>query len=128
MTMAELGSSPPSQSAIELTVDLVALLEGLLAHRLRVGALQFDLIIGTKGFDHRIEALTRPWHQLTKPMDGDPIVVCAKAVIGALKLLTLGLRLWRVCCGRWERGRSRSTTRNGGSTSDISPRSTGVMT
>ena len=73
-------------------MNLVARLEGLLAHLARLGALEFDLMIGAKGFDHRIEALTRPWHQLTKPVDGDPIVAFAEAVIGALKLPTLGLR------------------------------------
>lgn len=85
-------SVAPSPSALELAVDRVALLESWIAHLTRLGALEFDLMIGAKGFDHRIEALTRPWHQLTKPVDGDPIVAFAEAVIGALKLPTLGLR------------------------------------
>ena len=59
----------------------------------RLGAFELDLTIGTKGFNHSIETLSRPWHQLPKPMDGDPIMAFAETVIGALKLLTLGLRL-----------------------------------
>jgi hypothetical protein len=83
----------PPQSAIDLTVDLVALLEGLPAHLARLGALEFELAFGPKGFDHRIEVLTRPRHQLTKLVDGDPIVAFVKALIGMVKLLPLGLRL-----------------------------------
>ena len=86
-------SVTPSESVIELAVDLVTLLDRLIAHLARLDALEFDLMIGAKGFDHRIEALTGPWHQLTKPMDSDPFVAFAEAVIGVLKLLTLGLRL-----------------------------------
>ena len=69
--MARSGSIPPSQAAIELAMDLVARLEGLLAHLARLGALEFELAFGPKGFDHRIEVLTRPRHQLTKLVDGD---------------------------------------------------------
>jgi hypothetical protein len=91
--MAKAYLFSPSQSAIELTVDLVALLEDLFAHLARLGAFELDLPIGTKGFNHSIETLSRPWQQLPKPMDGDPIMAFAETVIGALKLLTLGLRL-----------------------------------
>ena len=86
-------SVAPSQSAIELAVDLVAVLDSWIPHLARLSALEFDVMIGTKSFDHRIKALTRPWQQLTKPMDRDPIVAFAEAVIGVLKLSTLGLRL-----------------------------------
>ena len=61
--ISTIRSTAPSQSAIELTVNLIALLEGLLAHLVRLGALQFDLMIGAKGFHHRIEALTGPCRQ-----------------------------------------------------------------
>ena len=84
-------SLPPSESAIELAVDLVALLEGLLARLTQFGALKFDLLVGTKGFDDPIEALTRPWHELTKLIDRDPIVAFVEAMIGVVKLLLLGL-------------------------------------
>ena len=62
-------------------------------HLLRLGAVEFDLMIGAKGFDDRIETLTRPWKQLTKPMDGDPALVFREALIGRLELLSLGFRL-----------------------------------
>ena len=91
--MATARSMAPSQSTIELAVDLVALLDGLLAHVARLSALEVDLLIGPKGFDHGIEALTGPWHQLTKLVDGDPIVAFVEAMIGVVKLLPLGLRL-----------------------------------
>jgi prophage tail gpP-like protein len=74
-------------------VDLVAVLDGLIAHLARLGALQFDLMIGTKPFQHGIEALTRPGKQVTKTVDGGPIVTFSDAVIDRLKLLALGLRL-----------------------------------
>jgi hypothetical protein len=57
-------SVTPPQSMIELAVDLRALLAGVVAHLAGLGALEFDLMIGTKGFDHCIEALTGPWYQL----------------------------------------------------------------
>lgn len=85
-------SGTPPQSAIELAVDLVACLDSGLAHLAGLGTLKFDLAFGTKGFDHRIEALTGPRDQLTKLGDGDPLVAFAETVIGILKLLTLGLR------------------------------------
>lgn len=83
----------PSQSAIELTMDVVTRLEGWLAHLVGLGALKFDLMIGTKGFDDPIEVLTRPWHQLPKPVDVYPIVAFVEAVIGVVKLLLLDLRV-----------------------------------
>ena len=83
----------PPQSMIELAVDLVARLDGIVAHLAGLGALEFDLMLGAKGFDYRIEALTGPRYQLAKAMDGDPIVAFAETEIGTLKLLTLGLRL-----------------------------------
>ena len=82
----------PSQAAIELAVDLVALLESWFTHVVRLSAFEVNVLIGTKGFDHGIKALTRPWQQLTKPVDGDPTVAFTEAVIGVPKLLTLRLR------------------------------------
>ncbi len=73
-------------------MDLVARLYSLLTHVVRRSAFEVNLLIGTQGFDHGIKALTRPWHQLTKSVDGDPIVTFVEAVIGVLKLLTLSLR------------------------------------
>lgn len=90
--MAKACSAPPSQAAIELAVNLGAALDGLLTHLARLDALEFDLMIGTKGFEHRIEALTGPWHQLTKLVDSHPIVALAEAVLGGLKLPMLCLR------------------------------------
>ncbi len=74
-------------------MDLVAVLDGLITHLARLGALECDVMIGTKPFHHGIEALTRPGKQVTKLGDGDPIVAFVEAVISGLKLLTLGLRL-----------------------------------
>jgi hypothetical protein len=82
----------PPQLGIELAVDMIALLDRLLIHLLRLGAVEFDLMIGAKGFDDRIETLTRPWKELTKPMDSDPVLVFREALIGPLELLSLGLR------------------------------------
>jgi hypothetical protein len=78
---------------IELAVDLVACLDGVVAHLAGLGTLEFDLMLGAKRFDHRIEALTGPRNELAKAIDGDPILAFAEAEIGTLKLLTLGLRL-----------------------------------
>ena len=69
-------------------MDLVARLPSLLTHVVRLSAFEVNVLSRTKGFDHGIKALTRPWHQLTKPVDGDPTVAVAEAVIGVLKLLT----------------------------------------
>lgn len=73
-------------------MDLVARLDGVVAYLTGLGALKLDLVFCTKGFDHRIEALTGPRDQLTKVIDSDPLVAFAQTVIGTLKLLTLGLR------------------------------------
>jgi hypothetical protein len=78
-------------------VDLVTLLEALVTHLGRRGAVEFHVMIGAKSFQNGIEALTRPWKQLTKPVDGDPSVVGAETLIGRLELLTLGLRLYEPC-------------------------------
>jgi hypothetical protein len=86
-------SLTPPQSMIELTVDLVAGVDGVCTHLAGLSALEFDLVIGAQGFDHGVEALAGPWHQLRQVVDGDPLMTFAEAVIGALKLLTLGLRL-----------------------------------
>jgi hypothetical protein len=67
------GSVAPLQSAIELTMDLVATLDSLIAHFTRLGALECDVMIGAKPFQHSIEALTRPWKQETKIVDGAAI-------------------------------------------------------
>jgi hypothetical protein len=74
-------------------MDLVAVLEGLIAHLARLGALTVALMIGAKPFQHGIEALTRPGKQVTKLGDGGPAVGFVEASIGCLKLLTLSLGL-----------------------------------
>jgi len=74
-------------------MDMVAVLESLIAHFLRLGALKFDAMIGAQLFQYGIEALTRPGKQVTKMGDGGPIVTLRDALIGRLKLLALGLRL-----------------------------------
>jgi hypothetical protein len=84
-------SLTPPQSMIELTVDLVAGVDGVFMHLAELSALEFNLVIGAQGFDHGVEALAGPWHQLTQVIDGHPLVAFAEAVIGALKLLTLDL-------------------------------------
>ena len=86
-------SLTPPESVIELTVDLVADVDGVCTHLAGLSALEFDLVIGAQGFDHSVEALTGPWHQLTQVVDSDPPMAFAEAVIGALKRLTLDLRL-----------------------------------
>ena len=73
-------------------MDLIARLNGVVAHIAGLDTLKFDLMLGAKGFDHCIEALTGPRDQLPKSRDSDPIVAFAETVIGTLKLLTLGLR------------------------------------
>jgi hypothetical protein len=76
---------------IELAVDLVASFDGVFTHLAGLSALEFNLMIGAQGFDHGVEALAGPWHQLTQVVDGDPLMAFAEAVIGVLKLLTLEL-------------------------------------
>jgi hypothetical protein len=83
----------PSQSAIELAVNLITLLDHVIVHLARLGALKVDLMISAKGFDHGIKTLSRPRHQLPKSIDGDPFMTFAEAMIGVVKLLTLGLGL-----------------------------------
>lgn len=92
-TLTPAGSVVPPQSAIELAMDLVAVLDGWIAHLGRLGALQFDLRVGAKPFQHGIEALTRPWKQVTKLVNRGPIATFRDASIDRLKLLALGLRL-----------------------------------
>ncbi len=75
----------PLRSAIELDMDMVAVLNGLMAYLVRLGA---------KPLQHGIETLTRPWKQVTKMVDGSPIVTRSDALISRLKLLALGLRLY----------------------------------
>jgi hypothetical protein len=58
-------SVTPPQSVIELAVDLVAGFDGVFTHLAGLSALEFDLMIGAQGFDHGVEALTGPWHQLS---------------------------------------------------------------
>jgi hypothetical protein len=81
----------PPQSVIELAVDLVAGFDGVFTHLAGLSALEFDVVIGAQGFDHGVKALTGPRHQLTEMVDSDPLVAFAEAVIGAVKLLPLGL-------------------------------------
>jgi hypothetical protein len=50
----------PPQPAIELAMDMVAVFNGLIAYLARLGALEFDLMLGAKPLQHGIEALTRP--------------------------------------------------------------------
>src|SRR6188474_1359752 len=73
-------SGTPSQSVIELAVDLVALLDHVITHLADLGALEFDLVLRTEAFDHRIEALMGPRDELTKAMDGDPLMAFAETV------------------------------------------------
>ena len=40
----------PPQSAIELAMDVVAVLDGWIVHLARLGALKFNLMIGAKPF------------------------------------------------------------------------------
>ena len=77
---------------IKLAVDLGAGVDGVCTHLAGLSALEFDVVIGAQRFDHGVEALARPWHQVTQVIDGDPLVVGAEAVIGTVKLLTLDLR------------------------------------
>ncbi len=86
-------SGAPPQMAIEVAMDLVAVLDHLRAQVAGLGALQLHVMIGTKSFQHGIEALTRPGKQVTKAVDRHPIVVWSDAPIGRLKLLALGLGL-----------------------------------
>ena len=75
----------------------------LIAHLAGLGALKFDLMIGAKGFNHCIEALTGPRDQLTKSRDSDPIVAFAEAVIGRFETVDVGpevLRTRRAALGR----------------------------
>ena len=74
-------------------MDMVAVFNGLIAYLARLGALEFDLMLGAKPLQHGIEALTRPGKQVTKMGDGSPFVTFSDAPIGSLKLTTLGLRL-----------------------------------
>ena len=69
----------PPQSVIELAVDLVAGFDGVCTHLAGRSALECDLVIGAQGFDHGVEALTGPWHQLTQVIDGDPLAAFAEA-------------------------------------------------
>ena len=93
LTMPTVRSVAPSQSAVELAMDMVAALDGFIAQLAQLGSLKFDLMIGAKSFQHGIKALTRPWKQGTKMVDGGPIVRLSDAAIHRLKLLTLGLGL-----------------------------------
>ena len=68
-------------------------MNGLIAYLARLGALEFDLMRGAKPLQHGIETLPRPWKQVTKMVDGSPIVTLSDALISRLKLLALGLRL-----------------------------------
>lgn len=88
---------PPPQPGIALAVDMVTLLEGLGTHLGRRSAVEFHVMIGAQSFQNGIEALTRPWKELTKPIDGDPSGVGAEALIGRLELPALGLRLYEPC-------------------------------
>jgi hypothetical protein len=76
---------------------MVTLLEGLGTHLGRRSAVEFHVMIGAQSFQNGIEALTRPWKELTKPIDGDPSGVGAEALIGRLELPALGLRLYEPC-------------------------------
>ena len=80
---------------------MVTLLEGLGTHLGRRGAVEFHVMIGAQSFQNGIEALTRPWKQLTKPVDGDPSGVGAEVLRGRLELLALGLRLSEPCQLLW---------------------------
>jgi hypothetical protein len=74
-------------------MDMVAVLNGWIAYLARLGALEFDLMLGAKPLQHGIETLTRPWKQVTKMVDSSPIVTLSDTLISGLKLLALGLRL-----------------------------------
>jgi hypothetical protein len=89
--------TPPPQPGIALAVDMVTLLEGLVTHLGRHSAVEFYVLIGAQAFQNGIEALPRPWQELTKPGDGDPRGVGAEALIGRVELLALGVRLSEPC-------------------------------
>lgn len=74
-------------------MDVVAVWDGGIAHVARLGALEFDVMIGAKPFYHGIEVLTRPGKQVTQTVDGSPIVTLSDAPIRRLKLLALTLRV-----------------------------------
>jgi hypothetical protein len=76
---------------------MVTFLEGLVTHRGRRRAVEFHMVISAQAFQHGIEALTRPWQELTKPGDGDPSGVGAEALRGRVELLALGVRLSEPC-------------------------------
>jgi hypothetical protein len=88
-----LRSVVPPQHEIERTVHMVAVLDRLGAQVAGLGALDLYVMIGAQPFPNRIEVLTRPVELLTQPMEGDPIVAVAEAVIGRRELPTEGLRL-----------------------------------
>jgi hypothetical protein len=74
-------------------MDVVAGLDGCIAHVARLGALDFDVLIGAQPFSHSIAVLTRPGKQVSKTVDGGPIMMLSDAPISRLKLLALTLRV-----------------------------------
>ena len=74
-------------------MDVIAVLDRLGAQLAGLGALKLHVMIGAQSFDHRIEAFTRPWQQVTKLMDRDPIATFTDTLIGGEALLVEDVRL-----------------------------------
>lgn len=76
-----------------MAMNVIAILDRLRTQVAGRGPLHLHLVIGTKVFQHRIEALRRPGQQLAKTVDGHPIVTFSDTPIGGLKLLALRFRV-----------------------------------
>ena len=88
-------SVAPPEHAIEVTVDVVALVDVLRAHRAWLSALQLHVTRGAERFQDRIEALGRPRKLLTQAGNGDPVVAWADTVIGRPELPTQVFRVYK---------------------------------
>jgi len=80
-----------------LAMDMIAVGEGLGAHRARRAGLEVDLMRGAQRLQDGIETLPRPREQLAQPMDGDAVVVGVEALVGGLELLPEGVGLDEPC-------------------------------
>ena len=66
-------SRTPSEAAIALAMDMVAVLGGLGVEGLLRQGIKVNELRGTQSLQDGIEPLPRPLQQAAEPMDGDPV-------------------------------------------------------
>ena len=86
-------SRPPTEAAIALAMDMVAVVGGLGVEGLGWQRLQVNSLRGPQGLQDGIEPFPRPLQQAAEAIDGYPIRGRSLTVVGGPELLPEALRV-----------------------------------